>query len=107
MNRRWRATGVREGTLREYLVANEIVAISDIDTRALTRLLRSSGVMRGVVATGDALDVNALVERARSIPKMEGSDLVRIVTTDRIVRLAGGRSRRVRHSDRNAARSGA
>jgi carbamoyl-phosphate synthase small subunit len=76
----WRS----EGTLRDYLVANDIVAISDIDTRALTRLLRSSGVMRGVVATGDALDVNALVERARSIPKMEGSDLVRTVTSDKI-----------------------
>jgi len=78
--RNWRS----EGTLRDYLVANDIVAISDIDTRALTRLLRSSGVMRGVVATGDALDVNALVERARSIPTMEGSDLVRTVTSDAI-----------------------
>jgi carbamoyl-phosphate synthase small subunit len=73
----WRA----EGTLREYLASNAVVAISDIDTRALTRLLRSSGVMRGVIATGDALDVQALVDRARSIPKMEGSDLVRAVTT--------------------------
>ena len=45
----WRA----EATLRDYLVANRIVAISDIDTRALTRLLRSGGVMRGVIATGD------------------------------------------------------
>jgi carbamoyl-phosphate synthase small subunit len=76
----WRA----EGTLREYLVANHIVAISDIDTRALTRLLRSSGVMRGVIATGEGLDVAALVERARSIPQMEGSDLVRSVTADRV-----------------------
>jgi carbamoyl-phosphate synthase small subunit len=74
----WRA----EGTLRDYLVANGIVAISDIDTRELTRLLRSSGVMRGVIATGDHLDVAALVERARSIPKMEGSDLVRTVTSE-------------------------
>src|SRR6188472_2332755 len=64
----WRASG----TLRDYLAANGIVAIADIDTRALTRLLRSSGVMRGVVATGNALDVDALVERARDIPKMEG-----------------------------------
>src|ERR1700751_5556827 len=48
----WRA----EMTLREYLVANKIVAISDIDTRALTRRLRSGGVMRGVIATGDQLD---------------------------------------------------
>jgi carbamoyl-phosphate synthase small subunit len=74
----WRA----EGTLREYLVANAIVAISDIDTRALTRLLRSSGVMRGVIATGHQLDAAALVARANSIPKMEGSDLVRQVTSE-------------------------
>jgi carbamoyl-phosphate synthase small subunit len=72
----WRS----EMTLREYLVANHIVAISDIDTRALTRQLRSGGVMRGVIATG-ALDADALVEHARAIPKMEGSDLVRGVTS--------------------------
>jgi carbamoyl-phosphate synthase small subunit len=73
----WRA----EGTLREYLVANRIVAISDVDTRALTRLLRSGGVMRGVIATGAAdLDPAALVERANQVPNMEGSDLVRDVT---------------------------
>jgi carbamoyl-phosphate synthase small subunit len=75
----WRA----EGTLREYLVAHRIVAIADIDTRALTRRLRSSGVMRGVIATGEALDPKELVARAQSIAKMEGSDLVRGVTTDR------------------------
>jgi carbamoyl-phosphate synthase small subunit len=72
----WRS----ESTLRDYLVANRIVAISDVDTRALTRQLRSGGVMRGVIATGNALDTDALVERARSIPQMEGSDLVRGVT---------------------------
>ncbi|HXI27172.1 MAG TPA: glutamine-hydrolyzing carbamoyl-phosphate synthase small subunit [Vicinamibacterales bacterium] len=72
----WRA----EMTLHDYLVANRIVAISDIDTRALTRQLRSGGVMRGVIATGSALDPQALVERARAIPTMEGSDLVRGVT---------------------------
>src|SRR5437764_4584758 len=73
----WRAAG----TLRDYLAANDIVAISDIDTRALTRLLRSSGVMRGVIATGNVLDTDALIEHARSIPKMEGSDLVKVVTS--------------------------
>jgi carbamoyl-phosphate synthase small subunit len=76
----WRASG----TLREYLIDNRIVAISDIDTRALTRLLRSSGVMRGVIATGDALDPKALSERARAIPMMEGSDLVCGVTTGKV-----------------------
>jgi carbamoyl-phosphate synthase small subunit len=73
----WRA----EGTLRDYLVAHDIVAIADIDTRALTRLLRSGGVLRGVIATGEALDPLALVERANAIPKMEGSDLVQGVTS--------------------------
>ena len=45
----WRA----DGTLRDYLQRNDIVAITDIDTRALTRVLRSAGVMRGVIATGE------------------------------------------------------
>ena len=74
----WRA----ESTLREYLTRHGIVAISDIDTRALTRQLRSGGVMRGMIATGGGLDPAVLVERAKSIPPMEGSDLVRGVTTD-------------------------
>src|SRR5437773_4130860 len=73
----WRA----EQTLREYLVDNHIVAISDIDTRALTRHLRSGGVLRGVIGTGEELDPDTLVDRARSIPPMEGSDLVRVVTS--------------------------
>jgi carbamoyl-phosphate synthase small subunit len=72
----WRS----EGTLRDYLIANNIVAIADIDTRALTRTLRSAGVMRGIIATGSGLDPAALVDRARSIPAMEGSDLVKDVT---------------------------
>jgi carbamoyl-phosphate synthase small subunit len=76
----WRATG----TLREYLVANGIVAIADIDTRALTRVLRSAGVMRGVIVTGSDLDLRALVDRANAIPKMEGSDLVRGVTSKKV-----------------------
>jgi carbamoyl-phosphate synthase small subunit len=72
----WRA----DGTLREYLVRHNIVAIADIDTRALTRVLRSAGVMRGIIATGQ-VDPVELVEKARAIPKMEGSDLVKEVTT--------------------------
>jgi len=74
----WRA----DGTLRDYLARHDIVAIADIDTRALTRVLRSAGVMRGVMATGP-IDPDALVAKARAIPRMEGSDLVRGVTCDR------------------------
>src|SRR5580765_7600814 len=71
----WRS----DSTLRDYLVRNNIVAISDIDTRALTRVLRSAGVMRGMIATGD-VDPRALVDRARDLTPMEGSDLVVGVT---------------------------
>jgi carbamoyl-phosphate synthase small subunit len=71
----WRASG----TLRDYLIANNVVAIADIDTRELTRLLRSAGVMRGVIATGE-VDTGQLIEEARGIPLMEGTDLVRDVT---------------------------
>jgi carbamoyl-phosphate synthase small subunit len=76
----WRA----EGTLRDYLVSSHIVAIADIDTRALTRKLRSSGVMRGIIATGASLDPKALVDRANAIPTMEGSDLVSSVTSEKV-----------------------
>ncbi|MDP2319719.1 MAG: glutamine-hydrolyzing carbamoyl-phosphate synthase small subunit [Acidobacteriota bacterium] len=76
MSSNWRATG----TLRDYLVRHNIVAIGDVDTRALTKALRSSGVMRGIIATGSA-DPAVLVERARKVPHMEGSDLVKDVTT--------------------------
>jgi carbamoyl-phosphate synthase small subunit len=71
----WRASG----TLRDYLIAHNVVAIADIDTRELTRLLRSAGVMRGVIATGES-DAGELVQQARNIPSMEGADLVRDVT---------------------------
>ena len=73
----WRASG----TLHDYLVRHAIVAISDIDTRALTRVLRSAGVMRGVIATGD-VDPRILVERSRGLAPMEGSDLVLGVTCE-------------------------
>jgi carbamoyl-phosphate synthase small subunit len=72
----WRA----QGTLRDYLVRHKIVAIADVDTRALTKVLRSAGVMRGIIATGPA-EPSVLIERARRVPHMEGSDLVKDVTT--------------------------
>src|SRR5207253_2452440 len=74
------ASNWRSGdTLRDYLVRHHVVAISDIDTRALTRVLRSVGVMRGIIATGD-VDPRALVDQAAAIPPMAGADLVRGVT---------------------------
>jgi carbamoyl-phosphate synthase small subunit len=72
----WRA----DQTLKQYLTRHHIVAIADIDTRALTRKLRSGGVLRGVIATGPNVDAQQLVQQAAAIPPMEGSDLVRTVT---------------------------
>ena len=72
----WRS----EATLKEYLTRHGIVAISDIDTRALTRVLRSAGVMRGVIATGAGVKGDDLVERARAARQMAGLDLVKEVT---------------------------
>jgi carbamoyl-phosphate synthase small subunit len=60
-----------------------------VDTRALTRLLRSSGVMRGVIATGQ-VDPQTLVEQARAARPMEGSDLVLDVTCREPFDWAGG-----------------
>lgn len=72
----WRA----ESTLREYLVAHGIVAIGDVDTRALTRILRTAGVMRGAIGTGAQVRAEDLVARARATASMVGADLVRAVT---------------------------
>ncbi len=72
----WRS----DQTLRDYLTRHNIVAIADIDTRALTRKLRSGGVLRGVIATGAGLDPQQLVAAAAGVRHMEGSDLVKDVT---------------------------
>lgn len=77
MSSNWRA----EGSFGDYLKKNGIVAIAEIDTRQLTRILRGVGVMRGVIATGD-VNAAALVERAKSAAKMEGADWVKAVTTE-------------------------
>jgi carbamoyl-phosphate synthase small subunit len=73
----WRS----HSSLRDYLVRHGVVAISGVDTRALTRLLRSAGVMRGVIATGE-VDPALLVRKATEVPSMEGADLVKGVTCD-------------------------
>jgi carbamoyl-phosphate synthase small subunit len=76
----WRSTQVTD----EYLEKNSVPVIADVDTRAIVRHLRANGVMRGVIATfakGTVIDTDALVAKARSIPKMDGTDLASKVTT--------------------------
>jgi len=74
--------------LHEFLASHGIVALSGIDTRSLTRRLRSGGVLRGAIGSGDVA-VEALVERARQAPPMEGADLVRGVTCESAFDYAG------------------
>jgi len=72
----WRAEKSFEDYLKEY----GVVGICEVDTRELTKRLRSVGTMRGVISTVD-LDPTSLISKARSIPPMEGLNLVNEVTT--------------------------
>ena len=68
------------GNLADYLMKSHILGIEDLDTRALTRHIRKAGAMRAVISTSD-LDPGSLIEKAKQIPSMQGSDLVGKVTT--------------------------
>lgn len=73
----WRSTEVAD----EYLERAGIPVLAEVDTRAIVRHLRANGVMRGVLASGDALDEAALVAKSRAIRKMDGTDLASVVST--------------------------
>jgi carbamoyl-phosphate synthase small subunit len=70
------------GELPAWLAGQGVVGIEGVDTRALTRRIRTAGAMRGVVSS-EELSGDALVDRARASPRMEGLDLVREVTRAR------------------------
>jgi len=74
----WRAAG----GLDQWLDEHDIVGISEIDTRALTRHLRTHGAKRGAISTQD-LDPGSLVARARASRSMVGLDLAREVTCEK------------------------
>ncbi|HSD16179.1 MAG TPA: glutamine-hydrolyzing carbamoyl-phosphate synthase small subunit [Thermomonas sp.] len=77
----WRS----EVALPEWLRARGIVAISGIDTRKLTRILRDRGSQNGALMAGassdERLDVDKAVEAARKFPGLKGMDLARVVST--------------------------
>jgi carbamoyl-phosphate synthase small subunit len=72
----WRSEQVTD----EYMERYSVPVLAEIDTRALVRHLRTHGVMRGVISTTES-DPEVLVQRARSIRKMDGTDLARVVST--------------------------
>ena len=77
MSSNWRSTEVAD----EYLERNGIPVIGEVDTRAVVRHLRANGVMRGVMASGMALNEAELVAKARAIRRMDGTDLASVVST--------------------------
>ena len=72
------------GSLLEFLKQHNVVGISEIDTRALVRRIRTEGAMRGVISTID-LDDASLVEKARTSQGLVGRDLVSEVLPDQPV----------------------
>ena len=73
---RYQATG----SLNEYLVANNIVAIEDVDTRALVAHVRTKGAMNCIISS-EILDVDQLKAHLATVPNMDGLELASVVST--------------------------
>ena len=76
----WRSTE----SLQSFLVRCKVVAIADIDTRKLTRVLREKGAQSGCIMTGENIDQNAAVRAAKKFPGLKGMDLAKAVSTKKI-----------------------
>jgi carbamoyl-phosphate synthase small subunit len=73
----WRA----EGGLEQFLKRGKTVAIAEIDTRKLTRIIREKGAQAGCIVTGAKADAGEAVKAARKFPGLKGMDLARLVST--------------------------
>jgi carbamoyl-phosphate synthase small subunit len=67
-------------TLQKYLLDNNVVAIADIDTRKLTRLLRDKGAQRGCIMAGETVCQDTAKKAIESFPGLKGMDLAKEVT---------------------------
>ena len=74
----WRS----ESDLSSYLQARHVVAIADIDTRKLTRILREKGAQNGAIVAGAGASANEALALARAFPGLKGMDLAKVVTTN-------------------------
>ena len=74
----WRSTK----TLQQYLIDNNVVAIADIDTRQLTRILRDKGAQRGCIMAGEMVDLDVAKKAIEGFPGLKGMDLAKEVTVD-------------------------
>lgn len=73
----WRSTN----SLDEYLKENQTIAIANIDTRRLTRILRDKGAQAGCIIAGSAIDESAAIKQAKSFSGLSGLDLAKEVST--------------------------
>jgi carbamoyl-phosphate synthase small subunit len=73
----WRS----QSSLEDYLKANNVLGIADIDTRRLTRILREKGAQGGCLVAGDNIDEAAALAMAQGFPGLKGMDLAKEVTT--------------------------
>ena len=73
----WRA----EDSLERFLRRGKAVAIAEIDTRRLTRLLRDKGAQAGCIVTGAKANADEAIRAARKFPGLKGMDLARLVST--------------------------
>ena len=71
-----------EQSLPEYLAASGTVAIADLDTRRLTRLIRERGAQAGCIAAGNEADPDEALARAKAFPGLSGMDLAKVVSCD-------------------------
>jgi carbamoyl-phosphate synthase small subunit len=69
-----------EEDLSSYLKRRKVVAIADIDTRRLTRILREKGALSGCLVAGDELDEAGALAQARAFAGLKGMDLARVVS---------------------------
>lgn len=70
-----------EKTLQQYLLDNKVVAIAEIDTRKLTRILRDKGAQRGAIIAGDEVDADIAEAAIAGFAGLKGLDLAKEVTT--------------------------
>ena len=82
----------KQQTLDEFLKERNVVAIAEIDTRRLTRLLRDKGALNGCVLSGDALAQGgeaAALQQAKQFPGLKGMDLAQVVTVEQSYNFSG------------------
>jgi carbamoyl-phosphate synthase small subunit len=69
-------------SLSDYLIENNVVGISDLDTRKLTRILREKGAQNGCLMAGK-IDLDEALKKAKGFAGLAGMDLAKVVTTDK------------------------